>query len=68
VLVELLRNELPAPSAADVAAFVTDARLAAWLHEPHLVQVLGRPMLAQHAVSTDLVAAEQPMGLYIVTG
>lgn len=39
VLAELLRGKLPAPSAAAVAARVTDARLAAWLHEPHLVQV-----------------------------
>jgi hypothetical protein len=46
VLVNLLRNGLPAPSAADVAAHVTNARLAAWLHEPHLVQVLSRQIVS----------------------
>lgn len=38
MLAELLRNGLPAPDAAAVAARVIDPCLAAWLHEPHLVQ------------------------------
>lgn len=52
MLVDLLRNGLPAPSAADVAAHVTDARLAAWLHEPHLVQVLSRQVGLSHTAGS----------------
>lgn len=38
VLAGLLRGGLPAPGPMAVATCVVDPRLAAWLHEPHLVQ------------------------------